>query len=143
MHHIKRTIRDLEISWGPDRLKWDLFIPKGSPISNRTAMGFDMGTNFARNIKVRHLKTGELVSTSLYSSLEHDLKYYGVRIPAVDIAYNLENGTVASCLAELRMRYPDKEVELSVYPVKVHSIIHQTSQMCWEVGDKIKAFIYS
>lgn len=57
---------------------WEIVIPVGSIVSNKTAMGFDDRYRFWENWR----KVAEELTGHKHSILAHDLTYYGINIPA-------------------------------------------------------------
>ncbi len=57
---------------------WDLVVPVGSTVSNKTAMGWDDAYRFWNDWK----EYVEKLTGFKNSILAHDLTYYGLNIPA-------------------------------------------------------------
>ena len=69
-----KTIKEYKIVFGV--MKYEITVPVGSTVSNKTALGYDDRYRFLINFKTR-----ELVGYQA-GMLAHDLTYYGLNIPA-------------------------------------------------------------
>lgn len=72
-----RTIKEFRTKYGAGGgLKYDLIVPVGSRVSNKTAIGYDDNYRFLVGFV-----TKELVGYDA-PMLAHDLTYYGLNVPA-------------------------------------------------------------
>lgn len=69
-----KTIKEYRVEYG--RLKYQIVVPVGYTVSNRTALGYDDSYRFLISFK-----TEDLVGYKA-PMLAHDLTYYGLNIPA-------------------------------------------------------------
>jgi hypothetical protein len=69
-----KTIKEYKVNYNG----YDLIIPVGSTVNNRTACGNDDNYRFLQNFN----DLAEKVTTYKHSMLLHDLTYYGLNIPA-------------------------------------------------------------
>lgn len=71
-----KTIREYTTKYGVGTLKYDITVPVGSIVTNKTALGFDDDYRF-----LSMFRTKDLVGYDA-PLLAHDLTYYGLSIPA-------------------------------------------------------------
>jgi len=72
---LSKTIKEYKTTYG-DRLKYDITVPVGSIVSNSTALGNDDNMRFLVPCSTKILVGFDA------PMLAHDLKHYGLNIPA-------------------------------------------------------------
>ena len=72
-HKTARTIKPYSVNYRG----WDITVPAGSTVSNRTALGYDDGYRFWSDFH----KEAERITGFKDSMLRHDLTHYGLSIP--------------------------------------------------------------
>ena len=73
-HKTSKTIEDYTTQFNG----WCVTIPKGSVVTNKTAMGNDDSYRFLEDWR----KVAEEITGCKNSTLAHDLTYYGINVPA-------------------------------------------------------------
>ena len=73
-HKTARTVKPYSVR----AFGYDLTVPAGSIVSNKTACGYDDAYRFWQDFRA----VAELVTGFPESMLRHDLTHYGVNVPA-------------------------------------------------------------
>ena len=80
-----KTIKEYKVKYGIGNCKYDITVPVGTSVNNKTACGFDDDYRFISGVSTKTLVGYDC------SCLAHDLKYYGLNIPAEFCESYVEN----------------------------------------------------